>query len=98
MDEDCSSYDFYPPSRKIYTPSLKNYQAPVLGDFRQGPDYHVKAEDSPLINSLTNKNNQRLKSIRKKEAIIYWVAYLQKKLYQQDIQLQIELMNQVNPI
>jgi hypothetical protein len=57
---------------------------PILGDIRTTPiDSYVKAEDSPMINSLTmKKGQQRIKSIRKKEAIIYWIAYLQKKLYQ----------------
>jgi hypothetical protein len=60
---------------------------PILGDIRTTPiDSYVKAEDSPMINSLTMKKGQpRIKSIRKKEAIIYWIAYLQKKLYQQDV-------------
>lgn len=67
---------------------------PILGDIRTTPiDSYVKAEDSPMINSLTMKKGQRIKSIRKKEAIIYWIAYLQKKLYQQDVQLYVELLN-----
>ena len=75
-DGESRHLDLYPPTRKLYTPSLKNNQLPILGDFRNAPDSYVRAEDSPLINSLTNQSNQRLKSIRKKEAIIYWVAYL----------------------
>ncbi len=73
---------------EVYLMSDKLYQGgknvPILGDIRTTPiDSYVKAEDSPMINSLTmKKGQQRIKSIRKKEAIIYWIAYLQKKLYQ----------------
>ncbi len=67
-------------SDKLY---MGGKNVPVLGDIRTTPiDSYVKAEDSPMINSLTmKKGQQRIKSIRKKEAIIYWIAYLQKKLY-----------------
>jgi hypothetical protein len=68
-------------SDKIYYGGIN---VPILGDIRTTPiDSYVKAEDSPMINSLImKKGQQRMKSIRKKEAIIYWIAYLQKKLYQ----------------
>lgn len=99
-DEDASTNDLtatsndsevYPMSNKLYHGG-KN--VPILGDIRTTPiDSYVKAEDSPMINSLTMKKGQRIKSIRKKEAIIYWIAYLQKKLYQQDVQLYVELLN-----
>ncbi len=88
-----SESDIYPMSDKLYMAN-KSGGVPILGDIRTNPiDGYIKAEDSPMINSLTLKKGQRTKSIRKKEAVIYWMAYLQKKLFQQDVQIYAELMN-----
>jgi hypothetical protein len=83
MSESTCDSEIYPMSNKLYQ---GNKIVPILGDLRSKPiDSYVKAEDSPMINSLTMKKGQRVKSIRKKESVIYWIAYLQKKLYQQDV-------------
>lgn len=55
-----------------------------------------------MINALTPRSppdysraaTKRIKSILKKEAHIYWIAYLQKKLMQQEKQGIVEMRNQ----
>jgi len=53
-----------------------------------------------MMNALTLKHPpdytraHRIKSIQKKETIIYWIAYLQKKLLQQERLTQCQEKNQ----
>ena len=59
-----------------------------------------------MINALTKKTSQdfssptatlREKSIYKKETIIYWISYLQKKLLQQERQIICQEKNSPQP-
>jgi hypothetical protein len=56
-----------------------------------------------MINALTLKappdytRSHRIKSIYKKETIIYWISYLQKKLHQQEKQIICQEKNSSQP-
>ncbi len=96
--EEGDLHSFYPFDDKLFN---RRVPSPPVGDFRRVYlDSHLKPEDSPMINALTPKvppeytRLRRVKSILKKEAHIYWIAYLQKKLMQQERHSMVELKNQ----
>jgi hypothetical protein len=78
----------YPLDDKFYYPPKPSKPLPhvPLKSHRLALDSYLRAEDSPMINALTRKDppdflrETRIKSISKRETIIYWISYLQKKL------------------
>ena len=99
---------YYPFADKLYQPlsnrrqrmdQLEEEKSNPLVDFRTSIEANVHANDSPMINALTfqrdgnSQTKRRSKSILLNDTTIYWIAYLQKKLYQQEKQLIIEAKN-----
>jgi hypothetical protein len=95
----------YPLDMKFYYPPKPSKSLiPSQGSHRQSLDATLNAQDSPMINALTKKTsvdfsspNIREKSIYKRETIIYWISYLQKKLLQQERQIICQEKNSQQP-
>ena len=88
---------FYIFDDKLYQPVIRR---PKATTFPNKPiDQYLTANDTPMTNALTFKDQvtftqiRRNKSIMQNNTMIYWIAYLQKKLYQQDKQTITDFKN-----